>query len=96
MRKRKNMNDTSLDIEERMAEMIARRTPAERLRMASSMFDSAKKLMAAGLLHENGFLDEAQLRARIFLRLYGDCYSREEIERIARYIPDMQLDTDSD
>ena len=90
------LSDTTLDIEKRMSRMIARRTPVERLKMASSMFDSARKLMAAGLLRENGSLDEAQLRTRIFLRLYGECYSQAEIERIVKCIPNMQLDTDSD
>lgn len=90
------MSDTSVDIEKRMLQMIARRTPSERLKMASSMFDLGKKLMVAGLLRENGSLNEAQLRARIFLRLYGDCYSQAEIEKIVKCIPNMQLDMDSD
>lgn len=92
--KHKNMYDTSPEIEERMARMIAEKTPAERLRMASSMFDAAKKLMIAGLLRENSTLNEAQLRARIFLRLYGDCFSKEEVKRIMEHIPNMQLDGD--
>ena len=86
------MSDTSVDIEKRMSEMIARRTPVERLKMASSMFDLGKKLMVAGLQQEYGSLNEAQIRARIFLRLYGDCYSQAEIERIVKRIPNMQLD----
>ncbi len=89
------MNDTPLHIEKRMAEMIASRTPTERLKMASSMFDSGKKLMRAGLLKENGSLNEAQLRAKMFLRLYGDCFSKDEIRRIIDAMPNMQLDTDS-
>ena len=88
------MYDTPADIEKRIARMMAERTPAERLRMASSMFDAGKKLMTAGLLRENSTLNEAQLRARIFLRLYGDCFSHEEIERIMKRIPNMQLDGD--
>jgi len=86
------MSDTSVDIEKRMSQMIAQRTPAERLKMASSMFDLGKKLMVAGLLRENNSLNEAQIRARIFLRLYGECYSQAEIERIVKRIPNMQLD----
>ena len=76
--------------------MMAERTPSERLRMASSMFNTARKLMRAGLLHENPSLNEAQLRARIFVRMYGDCFSREEIGKIMKSIPNMQLDTDAD
>ena len=86
------MNDTSLSIEKRMAQMMAGKTPVERLRMASSMFDAGKKLMKAGLLNENGSLNEDQLRARMFLRLYGDCFTQDEIRRIIHTIPNMQLD----
>lgn len=89
------MNDTSLSIEKRMAQMVASRTPVERLRMAGSMFDSGKKIMKAGLQNEKGSLNEAQLRAQMFLRLYGDCFTHAEIRRIVNTIPDMQLETDS-
>lgn len=88
------MNDTPRDVEMRMMQMFAQRTPAERLRMASSMFDAGKKLMEAGLRRENPSLNEAQLRTRIFIRLYGDCYSQEKIEKIVKHIPNMQLDED--
>ena len=93
--RRKKMNDTSLSIENRMALMMASRTPVERLKMASSMFDSAKMLVKAGLQNENSFLNEAQLRTQIFLRLYGECFTHAEIIRIANTIPNMQLDTDT-
>jgi hypothetical protein len=86
------MNDTSPEIEERLRQLINRKTPAERLQMASSMFDFAKKLVIAGLLHENKNLNNAQLRARAFVRMYGDCFTREEIERIVKHVPNMQLD----
>ena len=89
------MTDTSVSIEKRMALMFASRTPVERLRMASSMFDSGKKLMKAGLQNGKVSLNEAQLRAQMFLRLYGDCFTSTEIERIVNTIPNMQLDTDS-
>ena len=92
----KTMRDTSPDIEARVARMMAERTPTERMRMAFSMFNTAKELITAGLLRENPSLNEAQLRARIFVRMYGDCFSREEIERIVKSIPNMQLDEDAD
>jgi hypothetical protein len=86
------MNDTSPEIEKRLSAMYASRTPAERLRMASSMFETAKKLVEAGLLNEQPGLTRPQIRARTFLRLYGDCFSSGDIKRIVREIPDMQLD----
>jgi hypothetical protein len=60
------MNDTSPDIEKRMTQMMMSRTPTERLRMAGSMFDTARKLMKAGIQHEMGMLNEAQMRAQLF------------------------------
>lgn len=84
------MNDTPPDIEDRIARMMAERTPADRLRMASSMFDSAKTLMRAGLLREDASLTEPQIRARIFLRFYGESFSAPEIDRIIHHIPGMQ------
>lgn len=90
------MLDTSPDIEARVAKMMAERTPTERMRMASSMFQTAKTLMTVGLLQEDPSLNEAQIRARIFVRMYGDCFSREEIGKIMKSIPNMQLDGDFD
>jgi hypothetical protein len=90
------MNDTSPDIEARVARMMAERTPTERLHMASSMFDTAKEIIRAGLLQENPSLNEAQLRARMFVRMHGDCFPHPEIENILKHIPDMQRDDDFD
>lgn len=75
-----------------MAKMIASRTPVQRLRMASSMFSSAKKIMKAGLQNEKCSLNEAQLRTQMFLRLYGEFYTHDEIRKILKTIQNMQLD----
>lgn len=83
------MNDTTSSIEIRMAQMIASRTPLERLKMASSMYDSAKALMRASLKSKDDSLSEAQIRTKIFLRIYGDCYTHSEIHRIVKAIPNM-------
>jgi hypothetical protein len=84
--------DTPLSIERRMIDMIAARSPAERLRMACSMFDAAKKLLMAGLQRENPGYSEAQLRGRLFMRMYGDSFSPEQLKKIAAGIPRMELD----
>jgi hypothetical protein len=86
------MNDTPLSVENRMIKMISSRSPAERMRMACSMFDSGKKLMLAGLQRDSANYSEAQLRGRLFVRMYGDNFSSEEIIKIAARIPQMQLD----
>ena len=85
------MNDTSVSIEARMARMMAEKTPGERLRMASSMFDLGRKLVETGLRDKYGELTEAQMRARVFVGMYGQDFSDEEIRKIAGKIPNMQL-----
>lgn len=89
------MKDTNPDIEQRISSMMAAKSPAERLRMASSMFETCKALMRAGLLRKNPALDEAGLRGQIFLRLYGDEFTESEIGRIIDRIPNMRLDPSS-
>jgi hypothetical protein len=75
-----------------MARMMAAKTPIERLRMASSMFDAGKKLVEAGLREKYGELTEAQMRAKVFVSMYGEDFTEEEIKKIAGKIPNMQLD----
>jgi hypothetical protein len=72
-------------------DMIARKTPAERLRMASSMFESGKKLIVAGLAKEEPSLTGAQIRGRVFQRLYGDCFTLRKIREIASRLPEVEL-----
>lgn len=85
------MNDTTPEIEKRMAAMMAARSPAQRLQMASDMFDAGRELLRAGLKNMNPSLTEEQLRGQIFLRLYGEDFSPEEIRRIVASIPNMTL-----
>jgi hypothetical protein len=84
------MNDTSRAIEIRMGRMIALKSPEERLRMASSMFDAAKMLAEIGLRRKYGQLNRSQLRTRMFLRFYGNDFSSAEIENVMKTIPNLQ------
>jgi hypothetical protein len=56
------------------------------------MFDAGKKLMMAGLRRENPNYSEAQLRGRLFMRMYVDDFSPEQLKKIAARIPRMELD----
>lgn len=85
------MNDTTPEIEKRISAMMAAKTSAERLRMAGSMFDTGITLLRAGLKRQNPELSEGQLRAQVFLRLYGEDFSASEIKRIASRMPNMEL-----
>jgi hypothetical protein len=86
------MSDTSLEIEAKMAYMLSLKTPIERLRMADSMFDAGKKLVEAGIREQFGTLNEAQMRAQVFVRIYGEDFSKEQLKKILSTIPNMQFD----
>jgi len=84
------MSDTSKEIEQRYKEMLLSRTPLERLKMASRMYDSGRKLVIAGIQHGKHPLTDSQLRGQVFLRMYGSDFTVEERERIIRRIPNME------
>lgn len=88
------MSDTPERIELLYNEMLLSRTPLERLRMASRMYDSAKKLVIAGIRDRNPHLTLSQLRAHLFLRMYGSDFTSAEREKIIKSIPGIQLDND--
>jgi hypothetical protein len=88
------MDDTSDEIKEHYREMLMSKTPAERLGMASRMFDTARQLAISGILAERPHLNPAELRAHLFLRMYGSDFSSEEIKKIMAAIPNMQLGED--
>jgi hypothetical protein len=89
------MHDTSTKIKQIYNEMLLSKSPLERLRMASRMYDSVKRLAISGLLRERKPLDPSRLRGELFLRIYGNDFSVTDRERIMEKIPNMQLDTDS-
>ena len=62
------MNDTSPAIEQKMREMIMARSGAERFIMGALMFDAARDIILASLPKD---LPEAELRSRLFERIYG-------------------------
>jgi len=62
------MNDTPPEIEKRVREMMLARSGAERLIMGSSMFDAARAIVLASLPKD---LPEAELKRRLFERIYG-------------------------
>jgi len=89
------MDDTPAKIEQRYKEMLLSKSPLERLKMASRMYDSGRKLVIAGILKRRPRLDSSRLRAQLFLRMYGSDFTATDRERIIKKIPNMQLDTDS-
>ncbi len=83
------MDDTPTKIKQRYNEMLLAKSPLERLRMASRMYDTVKKLAIAGILKESPHLDTSQSRGELFLRLYGNDFSSTDKKRIIMKIPNM-------
>ncbi len=88
------MGDASKQTEQRYKEMLLSRTPLERLKMASRMYDSGRKLVIAGIRDGKHPLTASQLRGQVFLRMYGGDFTVEERDRIIHRIPNMELDAD--
>ncbi len=60
------------------------------------MYDSGRKLVITGIQHGKHPLTASQLRGQVFLRMYGGDFTVEEREKIARRIPNMELEADSE
>ncbi len=76
------MRDTTPEIEEKMAELYNKLSPQKRLEMAFSMMATGRALMWAAIERENPGISKAKKRELFFRRMYGDCFSKEETERI--------------
>lgn len=88
------MSDTPTQIQQRYKEMLMSRTPTERLRMVSRMYDTGRKLVIAGIQNGRQQLNGSQLRGQLFLRMYGSDFTAADRKKIINKIPDMQLDAD--
>jgi len=88
------MNDTPSEVEQRYKKMLLSRRPSERLKMASRMYDSGRKLVISGIQKSKQQINTSQLRGQLFLRMYGSDFTIDEIERLINRIPNMQLGTD--
>lgn len=75
------MNDTSLVIEEKVREMMQKKTPSERLKMGASMFETSKYLITEGLKTRNPNISHSELRKELFLIFYGDDLSPQAKEK---------------
>ncbi len=67
------MNDTRPDVDAAFTALFAGRSATDRLKMTCDMFDAAKALAAAGIRAGQPGISPADLRIRLFDRLYfGD------------------------
>jgi len=80
------MTDTPESVRRMHREMLMRRSGEERLRMGSSMFETAMGLVRASLGDREGNADSGEFRARLFLRVYGRDFDEQTALRIAEYL----------
>ncbi len=75
------MNDTPPAVDAMYRELLMRKSPAERVRMAASMHDAAKAILRAGIPADCRH-NEVDLRIEVFRRFYRQDFSPEEMARI--------------
>ena len=86
------MHSESPQLEKLYVEMLMALPPGERLMMACRMYDTAKTLVIAGIRLQMPDATEAQVRAQFFLRMHGTDFIPEELAKIMRELPNMQID----
>ena len=83
------MKDTSSKMEALHRRLIMALTPAQRLGMASGMFQAAKTLAAAGIRAEAELRGErVHIKRELFLRLYGNDFSEKKKKAILSALPE--------
>jgi hypothetical protein len=73
------MSDTAPEIQDKIDDIYKNKTGEEKLLIALSMFETARELVISSLPKN---LSERELRKALFLRFYGNDFSREEKEKI--------------
>jgi len=76
------MRDTTPRALAHFRDLVARRTPAERVEMACGMFEAARELARAGIIMQYGPDAEAHMRKHLLLRSYGQDFDEAKIQRI--------------
>jgi hypothetical protein len=76
-------SDTSPEVEAWLLAQYMKRSPAERIRMASGMFDDAMTIVRAGIMM-SGVTDPTEIRVQVFLRFYGRDLDEEMCQEVVR------------
>jgi hypothetical protein len=77
------MTDTPPEIEKLYHEMLMQKSNEERFIMGARMFDFAKTMAVASFPEG---LSEEEFRVQLFLRFYGNDFSKEEKDKIIDHI----------
>lgn len=76
------MNDTAPELESRFIEMMMRKSGEERLRMGFEMFNMARTQALTSIRIQKPDADLSEISKELFLRFYGEDFSREELKKI--------------
>jgi hypothetical protein len=80
------MTDTPPHVAKLYRKMLMRRSGVERLRMGAAMFEAAKRLVRAGLGDPDGLDFSAEMRVKLFLRIYGPDFDAKGRERVVAWL----------
>ena len=81
------MKDTSNHIKEKYHSMLMNKTGEERLKMSAKMEETARKMVISSLPDD---LNEDQKKIKIFMRYYKNDFSKQEINKIKKYLMNGQ------
>jgi len=78
------MTDTSPEADARYHELLRRMSPERRLEAAMRLSQAVRELAIAGIRQRHPHADDAEVRVRLTVRLYG----RAQAERLFGAVPD--------
>jgi len=86
------MRDTAPEVQAHYDALLARRTPEQRLRMMSDMYDCARQLARAGIRHRHPNASETEVRQKLFLQFYERDFTPDQVRRVLAYIASGRQD----
>lgn len=84
------MRDTSPEMDQKMREMISKKTPAERVKMGCSMHDMSKILVGLGIRSRNPNISPVEFRKELFLSFYGNDFDAVQKEKILKHLESFE------
>jgi len=76
------MNDTYPDIAARYQKLMMLKSGEQRLLMGCSMYDTAKQIVCSAIYNKHPQITTEQMKKEIFVRFYGQDFSRSDAEKI--------------
>jgi hypothetical protein len=80
------LKDTDPKVDAIYEKMLLSRAGVERMRMASSMYTTAKALILVSLREKYPHASDAEFRGILFLRIYAEDFSAEQRTKIYRHL----------